>query len=210
MQKLLLILVLLVSGSISVKAQSLKELLYGGKLKMDSNAVLRKTDDLKARIDSGQKKPVDSVKNITANSTTIQNDSARVIVSSVSPDSGIVSSNVNTVVNESALKTPAAPAKTNTKIWKEYSDALANTLKAEVLSNKKIKKESYFVLVAYEIDTTSQVNITNVTTTPTNALLQSEILQRLQNEPPLLSPMLDSAGKPRKTKRTHSFTVVKD
>ena len=48
---------LVIVVSVYGKAQSLKDLLYGGKLKNDSNSVVRKTDDLSTKIDTSTKKP---------------------------------------------------------------------------------------------------------------------------------------------------------
>ena len=52
---------LLLAVSFSAKSQSLKELLYSGKLKNDSNTVIRKTDDLSTKIDTSQKKKPEPV-----------------------------------------------------------------------------------------------------------------------------------------------------
>src|SRR4051794_38577214 len=57
------ILFLLLVASFSAKAQSLKDLLYSGKLKNDSNTVIRKTDDLSTKIDTtSRKKTVEAQK----------------------------------------------------------------------------------------------------------------------------------------------------
>lgn len=213
MQKGLLVLLLVVAGSVTANAQSLKDLLYGGKLRMDSNSVLRKTDDLKSRIDTGQKKRADTVNLAVA---AVPGDSVKKTDAPV--DSAAVSIAINDSVitidtaatAEAGTKETAVPLKTNTRIWKEYTDSLVNTLKTEVLSSKKIKKETYYVTVSYEIDTNGQVNITHVATTPENALLQAQIKQRMQVTPPVLNPVLDSANKPRKVKRNHNFTVTKE
>jgi hypothetical protein len=215
MQKLVLVLLFVVAGSVSSQAQSLKELLYGGKLRMDSNAVLRKTDDLKARIDTAQKKPAEPVVASTTTPTAAPTDS----VKRTAPvaDSQAVAAEagepvtVDTVAAASAeVNTVAAPPKSNNQILKAYTDSLVTTLKAEVLSSKKIKKETYYITVGYEIDTNGQVTITNITTTPENALLQAQVKQRMEVYPPQLTPTLDSAGKPRKTKRNYNFSVTKD
>ena len=50
------ILFLLLAGTFSAKAQSLKDLLYSGKLKSDSNSVVRASDDLKSKIDTSTRK----------------------------------------------------------------------------------------------------------------------------------------------------------
>ena len=52
------ILFLLLVSTVTANAQSLKDALYGGKLKNDSSSVIRKTDDLSTKIDTSRKKPV--------------------------------------------------------------------------------------------------------------------------------------------------------
>src|SRR5438309_2579036 len=46
---------LFLAVTFGARAQSLKDLLYSGKLKMDSNSVVRKTDDLSTKIDTSHK-----------------------------------------------------------------------------------------------------------------------------------------------------------
>src|SRR3954464_15295926 len=64
------ILFLFMAATFTSNAQSLKDLLYSGKLKMDSNTVIRKTDDLSSKIDTSQKKAPDQVKTTVTNITT--------------------------------------------------------------------------------------------------------------------------------------------
>lgn len=209
MQKILLLL-LFMAGAGALQAQSLKELLYGGKLKSDSNAVVRNTDDLKSKIDTGQKKPVvapaEKVMAVThadsAKQLTLQKEPAAAVAAI--PDSAA------TAEVAEAPVTAAAPVKTNTKIWKEYTDSLVAALKPEVDNAKKIKKETYYVLVAYEIDTSGQVNVNTVTITPSNEMLHAQVRQYLDVTPPRLNPVLDSGHQPRKVKRSGSFTITKE
>lgn len=49
------VLFLLIFSASAAKSQTLKELLYNNKLKKDSSGVIRKTDDLKSKIDTSQK-----------------------------------------------------------------------------------------------------------------------------------------------------------
>jgi hypothetical protein len=215
MQKILLLLFLMV-GAVTVQAQSLKELLYSGKLKTDSNTVVRKTDDLKAKTDTVQKKPVVDTAKVSpaapadsAKRTAVQKDSVATVDSAVSTGVGSVAT---TEKGETATPIAAAPvsAKSNTKLWKEYTDSLVTTLKPEIDKAKKIKKETYYVLVAYEIDTNGQVNFANVGVTPANDLLQAQIRQYLDGTSLQFTPVLDSTGKPRKVKRSGSFSITKD
>lgn len=214
---ILFLLVVIAAGSYSARAQSLKQLLYSGKLKNDSNTVVRKTDDLKSKIDTGQRKPAEPEKTVIA---VIPADSAVRIAKTDSAVAGKDVATTGAVVKDSAeppvaqaeaeVKPTPTPVKSNSKIWKEYTDSLISSLKAEVLTSKKIKKETYYILVEYELETDGQVNITNVTSTPENALLQAQIKERLMVSPPKLSPMMDSNNQARKVKRKQNFTVTKE
>lgn len=207
MKKGILFLFLL-AGASGLKAQSLKELLYSGKLKMDSNSVIRRTDDLQSKIDTSQKKAAEPER---PKVVAVPADSAR---SAAVPGADSTSGAV--VVTDSAAAAPppskdlAVPARNNTRIWKDYTDSLANDLKAEVLSSKKIKKETYYILVEYELDTTGQVNVTNVSASPQNDFLQEQVKQRLILSPPHLNPFTDGNNKARKVKRRHNFTITKE
>lgn len=207
--------------------QKLKDLLYSGKLKMDSNSVVRKTDDLSSKIDTTQKKgpepekapvgqvaataavPVDSAKKAPAPAMASAAPAATVAPTTTTAETKETATPAE-AAPEPAAPATTAPVKSNTKIWKEYSDALVGSLKTEVLTSKKIKKETYYITVGYEIGTDGQVSITNVTTAPENAILQEQVLQRISSAPPQLAPTLDSSNKPRKVKRVYNFTVTKE
>ncbi|HJW17137.1 MAG TPA: hypothetical protein VJ499_08450 [Flavisolibacter sp.] len=208
------ILFLLIAFSFTARAQSLKDLLYSGKLKNDSNTVVRKTDDLKSKIDTGERKAAPA-KVVTAG---VPGDSVKL---AGRPDSAGTVTQANettapaqagdTVAAQVVESQAAAPAvKSNSKIWKEYTEALVTTLKTEVLSNKKVKKESYYVLADYEIDADGKVNLVNVTVSPDNAFLLEQVKQRLADSPPAFAPVLDGSGQPKKVKRKFNFYLTKE
>src|SRR5689334_22124619 len=63
MKHLILISFLFAAASAQAQQkQSLKDLLYGGKLKKDSSGVIHSTDDLSAKIDTTTKKEPEAVK----------------------------------------------------------------------------------------------------------------------------------------------------
>jgi hypothetical protein len=193
------ILFLFIIGAVNANAQSLKDLLYSGKLKMDSNSVIRKGDDLSAKIDTSTKKPTEPEK-------------PKTVSSPVEPSlktQGIPTDSATALADISKNETPTS-LKSNNQVWKEYMDSLVSILKTEVLSSKKIKKETYYVYVEYEIATDGQVNVTNVTANPENSFLQDQVKERLLHTVPQLSPVLDSANKPRKVKRKYNFILTKE
>ena len=200
------ILFLLIAFAVTANAQSLKDALYSGKLKNDSNSVVRKTDDLSTKIDTARKKPVEPEK--TKLIPVVSNDSSAKKTSLSSDSAGVVSSEVKD--NNTVIKDNNAVIKDNNKIWKEYMDSLAGTLKTEVLTSKKIKDGTYYLFVEYEIAPDGQVSITNVISSPENSYLQEQAKERLiLTAPQKLNPVLSSAGKPIKVKRRYNFNVTK-
>lgn len=191
------ILFLLLVTTITSNAQSLKDALYGGKLKTDSGTVIKKGDDLSSKIDTSKKKPVEPEKTkITAvamdssiTKMTVQTDSAAIVVNKL--DNNTVS-------------------KDNNKIWKEFMDTVISTLKQEVMTSKKIKKGDYYVMVDYEIGLDGQVTVTNVFPSPENKYIQEQVKERLSIDTPRLNPVLSGNGKPRKVVKRTNFTITKE
>lgn len=209
-------LILLLAGSFSADAQSLKEALYGGKLKNDPGTVIRKGDDLSTKLPDTTKKaaPEEVVKTTTS---PVVADSLAVKVT-LNTDSAVAVAGVTNTGTEAATTAAAAPApvepvaapKDNNVIWKGYMDSLATTLKTEVLSSKKVKSGSYYVLVSYSIGTDGQVTVGDVFLSPESEFLQQQIKQRLSFDTPRLTPVLSSSGAPRKVSKKYNFTIVKD
>lgn len=216
-------LLLLLIGSVFAHGQSLKEALYGGKLKNTPGTVIRKGDDLTAQMDTTRKTatgdtvvtkvtplPTDS----SAQTLAIQTDSAA--LSTIS-ETDTLSGSTDTAASETAkapeaASTPAAVAapKDNNAVWKEYVNTVIPTLKTEVLPSKKIKKGSYYVLVSYTIDTDGQAAVSDVFLSPENSFLQQQIKERLDAEAPRLNPVLNSSGTPRKVNKKYNFTLSKE
>jgi len=191
------ILFLLLVCTITAKAQTLKDALYGGKLKTDSGSVIRKGDDLSSKNDTNRKKQADPVINklpgaamdSSVKKTTAPTDTAAIV-------------DVNKMDNKSALKD-------NNKIWKEFMDSIVITLKEEVLTSKKIKSGTYFVMVEYEIGLDGQVNINNIFPSPENKFLEQQVKERLTLNAPRLNPVLAGNGKPRKVIKRYNFNITK-
>ncbi|MDQ3842481.1 MAG: hypothetical protein M3342_00490, partial [Bacteroidota bacterium] len=197
-------LLLLLVSSVFANAQSLKEALFSGKLKNEPGTVIRKGDDLSSKMDTTTRKAatndtaITKVTPLTGDSSmkrlTVPTDSAAL---SGMDKKDTISASTDTAALEATAAAPkeVAPApKDNNDAWKEYVNSIANTLKTEVLSSKKIKSGNYFVLVSYEIGTDGQVAISDVSLTPENAYLQQQIKERLSLDAPRLNPVLTSTG----------------
>jgi len=225
------ILVIFLSGvALAMQAQekqSLKNLLFSGKLKKDSTGVIRSTDDLSTKIDTGSKKDTQAVAaatNVpTANAqqdnnavipNTTQNNNAAAAKTAVIP--GVVATVGDTATNKAdtaaAVAAPVTtpPPKSNTRLLKEYTDSVVRALQDEALKSKQIKKNTYYMMLDYEIDTDGQVNFTNVASTPENSFLQAQVKQILDSMPLRLNPVTDSNNQAKKVKRKQQLIVTKE
>ena len=215
-------MLLLLAGSFSAESQTLKDLLYSGKLKKDTSGVLRSTDDLSAKIDTAEKKPAPPAQQAVAvqpaqpAATATSNDAAakppaQKTTTETGTATAVIPPTTTTTATEAAAETTpeapataAAPAKSNNRIWKEFTDSLVKEMKADIQSNKKIKKESYYVTVEYDIEPTGDVTINNVIAGPENAMLQAVVKDRIMIAPPKMAPV------PKKVKRKYNFMVTKE
>lgn len=208
MKKAMMFLLLLITVT-SADAQSLKDLLYSGKLKKDSNIVIRKGDDLSTRIDTGQKKPAEP--EIAKNAGMAGDSSLR--KTDALADSAMAAADItDSVVTVTGVEVASnnASAKNNNTMFKQYMDSLVSILKTDVLPSKKIKSETYYLYVDYEIGINGQVDVTKVVSSPENSFLQEQVKERLILDAPQLTPVLDSSNKPRKVKRKYNFNITKE
>jgi len=215
--------------AVTAKSQSLKEALYGGKLKADTGAVIRKGDSAKIKESMAQKMSDDSLKMAQK----ISDDSMKVVQKMIADSmrreelaiekqkaiaagldtTAIVAAAasvgiVSTTSGDPAVAENAIP-KDNNKIWKTYIDEFSTTIKSEVLTSGKVKNGTYSVLIDYEIKTDGQVNIVNVASEPKNSFLEQQIKDRLTFNAPQLNPVMGTNGKPRTAAKKQMLTFVK-
>ena len=191
------LLFIIVIFTVSANAQSLKDALFSGKLKTDSGTVIKKGDDLSSKIDTSRKKPVEAEK-AKLNPVTIDPSMKKMAADADTSSLAAAVTMDNTI----------AP-KDNNKIWKEFTDAVISTLKAEVMNSKKIKKGDYFIMVDYAIELDGKVTINNVYPTPENKFIEEQVKERFSIDTPQLNPVLASNGKPRKVMKRQNFTLTK-
>jgi len=198
-------LLLLLVGSLYTQAQSLKEALYGGKLKNEPGTVIKKGDDLSTKIDTTQKLVKDSaiLAKKASDSSFKRNDSATAIAATPDKKDSVTA-------GDNISPSPTIAAKDNNTALKEYITNITSTLQTEVLLSKKIKKGSYYVSLSYSIGTDGQLSFNNVLVTPENGFLQQAIKDRISVDAPKLQPVLSSTGAPRKVSKNYNFTLTKE
>ena len=218
MKQLIFLMFFFISAVAS--GQSLKEALYGGKLKNDAGSVIRKTDDLSTKIDTTTRKPaqIDSAqlkaalpmadaaikKPVPAGEVTT--------VQSVPTNAASAGNDGAASVTAEAIPAPVAATvapKDNNTLWKDFMAAFQPAIKSDVLPSKKVKKGIYSVMVSYTIDTAGQTAVTDVFVAPENDYLKDQVKNRL-TDTPRMAPVLNSTGAARKVTKRYSFTVTKD
>jgi hypothetical protein len=215
MKAIVLFTVFLVA--ISAKSQSLLDAVYGGKLKADTGAVLRKGDSLKIKENMAQKVIADSIRkdSIAAAKTAVVIEKQNASVSfkdtaaGKNTDAAITANTTAVVPPGESMPVEKATPKDNNKIWKTFIDSLTNTIKSEVLSSGKIKKGAYSVLINYEIKPDGQININSVASDPQSSFLDDQIKLRLTLDAPSLNPVLGTNGQPRTVAKKQMLTFVK-
>jgi len=185
--------------AISANSQSLKEALFGGKLKADTGTVLKKGDSLKIKDNLAQKIIADSIKKETV---AIEKQNA-------------IAAGLDTI----RFNNPDAPAemvavekaipKDNNKAWKAFIDEFSSTIKSEVLTSGKVKNGTYSVLIDYEIGPDGQININSVSSDPSSSFLEQQIKERLTLTAPQLNPVMGTNGKPRTVSKKQLLSFVK-
>ncbi len=219
MKAIVLIVVAFLFASLS-NAQSLKEALYGGKLKADTGAVIRKGDTLAIKENMAQKVAEDSVKVVEKKVADSMKVVEKVIADSIKKETiavekqkAIAEGRDTTAIAATLFPEEAAAGKTipkdNNKIWKAFIDSLSNSVKAEVITSNKIKNGAYSVLIEYEIKPDGQIGINNIASDPKNAFLEQQIKDRLTFNAPQMNPVLGANGQPRTVNRKQMLSFVK-
>ncbi|MBS1919298.1 MAG: hypothetical protein JST17_03490 [Bacteroidetes bacterium] len=194
MEKSILIFALVIG--LSAKGQSLKDALFGGKLKSDTGMVLKKGDSLQLLPDSLVKKRADSLKKAAKISESIKTN----------PSQSISENTSDTASYSTASNAP----KNNDQLWKQFIDEYKKVIETDVLPSKKIKKGSYSLYIDYAIETDGSVSTVNIICVPENSYLVEQVKIRMMANTPQLNPVLMSNGKPRKTLKKQVLTFVKD
>src|SRR6185295_7140522 len=211
--------------ALNAQSQSLKDALYGGKLKADTGAVIRKGDTLKIKENMAQKVSEDSVKMTQK----ISEDSMKVVqkamddsirrehfeiekqkaIAAGQDTAAVVAAAIAAEKTAEAAATETSVPKANNKTWKAAIDEVSAAVKSEVMTSNKIKNGTYSVLIDYEIKTDGQVNIVNVASDPKNSFLEQQIKERLTFSAPQLAPVMGTNGKPRNAAKKQMLTFVK-
>jgi predicted RND superfamily exporter protein len=188
---LLVVAVFLMNG-IADAQQTLKDALYGGRLKNDSGSVVKQTDDLKTKIDTSQKKTLEIKAKDSVAKAVVKADSVKL-----------------EKIKENVVSASKEITKDNNTLWKEFIEKFNTEIRSEVMTSKKIKKGNYSVLVDYEIGLDGQVAVNNVSSSPSNSFLEGQIKERMIQTAPKLTPAVLNNGKPRVSLKKQMLNFAK-
>jgi hypothetical protein len=188
----LLVIVVFAMNSMCNAQQTLKDALYGGRLKNDSGSVVKQTDDLKTKIDTSQKKTLEIKAKDSVAKAVVKADSVK--LEKIKENAGAASREIS---------------KDNNTLWKEFIEKFNTEIRSEVMTSKKIKKGNYSVLVDYEIGLDGQVAVSNVSSSPSNSFLEGQIKERMIQTAPKLTPALLNNGKPRVSMKKQMLNFAK-
>jgi hypothetical protein len=188
----LLVVAVFVMNGIADAQQTLKDALYGGRLKNDSGSVVKQTDDLKTKIDTSQKKTLEIKAKDSVAKAVVKADSVKL-----------------EKIKENVVSASKEITKDNNTLWKEFIEKFNTEIRSEVMTSKKIKKGNYSVLVDYEIGLDGQVAVNNVSSSPSNSFLEGQIKERMIQTAPKLTPAVLNNGKPRVSLKKQMLNFAK-
>jgi len=164
----------------SVMAQSLRDSLFGGKLKADTGKTFVSKD-------TGKYVPP-KIYNATVQNETKKNEVNKLDES----------------MPDSLNKTFYAKQKT----WKRFIDVNTTIISQQAADTKKVKKGEYSIEIEYEIGLNGKVITTGITCNPPNEFLMEQFTE-LMKRPPILAAPIYSDGKPRTLSAKQSVTIKK-
>jgi len=165
----------------SVIAQSLKDSLFGGKLKADTGKTLVSKDTSKYV----------ERKNENISSQPGENK----IVEISKPDNSMP---------DSLNKLYYAKQ----KVWKRFIEINTTIISQQADDSRKVKKGKYLMEVEYEIGLNGRITTTGITCSPPNEFLIQQVTE-LMKRTPVLAPPVYSDGKPGKLSAKQPITITK-
>ena len=94
------------------------------------------------------------------------------------------------------------------KTWKRFIDVNTSIISQQASDTRKVKKGQYTIDIEYEIGLNGRVTTTGVTCNPSNEYLTEQVTEFMKR-PPILSAPVYSDGKPRKLTATQTITIIK-
>jgi hypothetical protein len=170
--------------------RSLRDSLYGGKLKADTGRTFVSTDTSKYV-------PVVPVKNATISSE---------------PGEKKKGGNNAEIINK--LDDATMPDSLNKlyyakqRLWKKFIENNTQIISQQANDTRKVKKGEYSIEIEYEIGLNGRITTKGITCTPPNEFLTEQVTELMKRTPVLSAPIYND-GKPRAISATQPITIIK-
>ena len=184
--KIPLLFIALAFTSSLVAQKTLKDSLFGGKLRSDTGRTIVSTDTSKyvqlknenISSQSGDKKKTDA-----AAAAVLKPDESM-------PDS------LNKLYYSKQ------------KLWKRFIESNTQIVTQAADDTRKVKKGVYTVEIEYTIGVNGRITTNNITCSPTNEFLLEQVTEFMKRAP-VLAPPIYSDGQPRALSATQPITITK-
>jgi hypothetical protein len=170
--------------------RSLRDSLYGGKLKADTGRTFVSKDTSKYV-------PVVPVKNATISSE---------------PGEKKKSDNKAEIINK--LDDATMPDSLNKlyyskqRLWKKFIENNTQIISQQANDTRKVKKGEYSIEIEYEIGLNGRITTKGITCSPPNEFLTEQVTELMKRTPVLSAPIYND-GKPRAISATQPITIIK-
>ena len=165
-------------------AQSLKDSLFGGKLKVDTGK------------------------------TYVSTDTSKYVPPKIYNPSAVQSGEVKKGQIAVAKLDESMPDSLNKefyarqRVWKRFIDINTTIISQEADGTKKVRKGSYAVDVEYTIGLNGKITTTGITCNPPNEYITQQVTDLMKRAPTLAAPIY-SDGKAKPLNATQTITIVK-
>jgi hypothetical protein len=168
-------------------SQSLRDSLYGGKLKADTGKTVVSTDTSKYVVRTNEV--------VRTNATISSQPGEKKNTEVIKPDESMPDS-LNKLFYSKQ------------KLFKRFIEMNTQIVSQAADDTRKVKKGEYSIEIEYEIGLNGKVATTGITCNPNNAFLIEQVTA-FMSRPPVLSPPIYSDGKPKKLLAKQPITIVK-
>ncbi len=172
----------------AVFSQSLRDSLYGGKLKADTGRTVVSKDTSKYVVRTNAA--------IRTNETISSQPGEKKKAEEVYKPDASMPDSLNKLFYAKQ------------KLFKRFIETNTQIVSQQADDTRKVKKGEYLVEIEYEIGLNGKVATTGITCTPHNDFLIEQVTA-FMSHPPILSPPVYSDGKPKKLVAKQPITIVK-
>lgn len=183
-----IIIALLFTSSL-IAQKSLRDSLYGGKLKADTGRTFVSTDTSKYV-------PSAPVKNATISSEPGEKKKGDNKAEINKLDDATMPDSLNKLYYSKQ------------RLWKKFIENNTQIISQQANDTRKVKKGEYTIEIEYEIGLNGRITTKGITCSPANEFLTEQVTELMKRTPVLSAPVYND-GKPRAISANQPITIIK-